>query len=214
MKLSDIVSLKGMGYSNEIPPKHLKRMKESPSMLDGFEWKQFVGQPPNANDSSKTKMELHQLAKIPMDSDFVKEMDNITNVFQSYCNTVELDFPKGLIETLLDDSRIFITRLKYLYNRPRPKQLAKHPLVNVPMKDTDMESMKTPSYPSGHSTQGFLIGRVLSDMYPTHEYNLMELARDISYSRNVARAHYPSDSKFGEKLGNEMFNYLKKMNLI
>jgi hypothetical protein len=48
-------------------------------------------------------------------------------------------------------------------------------------------------------------------MYPDHEYNLMELARDISYSRNVARAHYPSDSEFGELLGDALFKYLKKM---
>jgi len=211
MKLSDIVLLKSMGYSDEISDKHLKQMKETPSMLQGFEWKQFAGQPPHQNDSSKTKMELHQLAKIPMDNDFVNEMDNVDKVFKDYCKSVEIDFPEGLVETLLDDSRIFITRLKYLYNRPRPKQLAKHPMVNVPMKDTDLPSMKSPSYPSGHSTQGFLVGRVLSDMYPDHEYNLMELARDISYSRNVARAHYPSDSEFGELLGDEMFKYLKKM---
>jgi hypothetical protein len=42
----------------------------------------------------------------------------------------------------------------------------------------------------------------------------MSLGRDISKSRNVARAHYPSDSKFGMKLGYEMFNYLKKTNRI
>jgi len=211
MKLSDILELKSMGYSEEIDPKHLKRMKETPSMLKDFEWKQFAGQPPYGNDNSKTKMELHQLAKLPMDKSFVEEMDDVSKVFKEYCDTVDIDFPKGLVDTLLDDSRIFITRLKYLYNRPRPKQLAKHPMVNVPMKDNELDSMKTPSYPSGHSTQGVLIGLVLSDMYPDHQHNLMDLAKDISYSRNVARAHYPSDSRFGEKLGTEMFKYLKKM---
>jgi len=211
MKLSDIVQLKTMGYSEEIDPKHLKVMKQTPSMLKDFEWKQFAGQPPHGNDNSKTKMELHQLAKLPMDNPFVEEMDNISNVFKDYCNTVDIDFPKGLVDVLLDDSRIFITKLKYLYNRPRPKQLAKHPMVNVPMKDTSLDSMNTPSYPSGHSTQGMLIAMVLSDMYPDHQYNFMGLGKDISYSRNVARAHYPSDSKFGELLGEEMFKYLKKM---
>jgi acid phosphatase (class A) len=82
------------------------------------------------------------------------------------------------------------------------------------MKDNELDSMNTPSYPSGHSTQGVLIALVLSDMYCEHQYNLMELAKDISYSRNVARAHYPSDSRFGEKLGGEMFKYLKKMGRI
>ena len=158
MKLSDILELKTMGYSAEIDPKHLKVMKQTPSMLKDFEWKQFAGQPPYSNDNSKTKMELHQLAKLPMDKPFVDEMDNISNVFKDYCKTVDIDYPQGLVDTLLDDSRIFITKLKYLYNRPRPKQLAKHPMVNVPMKDNELDSMKTPSYPSGHSTQGVLIG--------------------------------------------------------
>lgn len=211
MKLTDILELKSMGYSEEIDPKHLKRMRETASMLKDFEWKQFAGQPPYSNDNSKTKMELHQLAKLPMDQPFVTEMDNISNVFKDYCKTVDIDYPQGLVDTLLDDSRIFITKLKYLYNRPRPKQLAKHPMVNVPMKDTSLDSMNTPSYPSGHSTQGMLIAMVLSDMYPDHQYNFMGLGKDISYSRNVARAHYPSDSKFGELLGEEMFKYLKKM---
>ena len=32
---------------------------------------------------------------------------------------------------------------------------------------------------------------------------------NISYSRRVARAHYKSDSKTGEDLGNSMFNFIK-----
>ena len=34
------------------------------------------------------------------------------------------------------------------------------------MEDYEMQSMKTPSYPSGHSVQGVLIAKVLSDKYP------------------------------------------------
>ena len=62
-----------------------------------------------------------------------------------------------------------------------------------------MSSMKTPSYPSGHSVQGFLIGSYLSDKYPKSRKGLMNTAKNRSYSRRVARAHYKSDSKKGEK---------------
>ena len=68
MKLSDIVQLKTMGYSEEIKSKHLKRMKQTPSMLKDFEWKQFVGQPPHCNDSSKVKIELQQLQTVFLQS--------------------------------------------------------------------------------------------------------------------------------------------------
>ena len=45
MKLSDIVNLKKMTYSDEIPNKHLQRMKQTPSLLNGFEWDMYMGQP-------------------------------------------------------------------------------------------------------------------------------------------------------------------------
>ena len=69
--------------------------------------------------------------------------------------------------------------------------------------------MKTPSYPSGHSVQGMLIGKVLSDKYPRSRKGFMATAKNISYSRRVARAHYKSDSKMGEELGNSMYKHIK-----
>jgi len=77
------------------------------------------------------------------------------------------------------------------------------------MEDVEMASMKTPSYPSGHSVQGYLIGLTLGDMYPQKRDKLMKTARDISHSRRVARAHYLSDSRFGEEIGKDMYNEIK-----
>ena len=37
----------------------------------------------------------------------------------------------------------------------------------------------------------------------------MKTAKDISDSRNSARAHYKSDSVFGKKLGLDMYNHVK-----
>ena len=215
MKLTDIYSLKKMGYTDEIKPKHLKKMKKTPSLLQDFPIKYYMGNPPSCNASSKTRIELEQLSELKQDPEFVQEMDDVDGTFKKYLNTVGLEFPDGLVEKLLNDSSILIMKLKYHYNRPRPYQLADHPCIKIDIgKEAIMDSMKTPSYPSGHSTQGILIGRVLSDMYPQHQYNLMSLGRDISKSRNIGRAHFPSDSKFGMKLGHEMFDYLKKMNRI
>ena len=69
--------------------------------------------------------------------------------------------------------------------------------------------MKTPSYPSGHSTQGYLVAEVLKDKYPNKSKQLDKKAKDISDSRNIARAHYKSDSDMGRKLGLDMAKYLK-----
>ena len=69
--------------------------------------------------------------------------------------------------------------------------------------------MNTPAYPSGHSAQGYLIGMMLSDKHPKKKKQLMQAARDISYSRNMARGHYKSDSKFGEQIGKDMYKHIK-----
>ena len=77
------------------------------------------------------------------------------------------------------------------------------------MKDIEMDSMKTPSYPSGHSVQGVLIAKMLGDKYPQAKTAFAKTGKNISYSRNVAHAHYKSDSKMGEKLGNSMYKHIK-----
>ena len=82
--------------------------------------------------------------------------------------------------------------------------------MNIKMEDYEMESMKTPSYPSGHSTQGVLIGLVLSSMYPKGSADFKKAARDISYSRNVAKAHYKSDSDFGKQIGDMLYQHIKE----
>ena len=41
-----------------------------------------------------------------------------------------------------------------------------------------------------------------------------KITKDIVYSRQMAKAHYPSDIKFGEKLAKKLFEYLKDNDLI
>ena len=77
------------------------------------------------------------------------------------------------------------------------------------MQDIELKTLKTPTYPSGHSTQAYLMGLALSDKYPNKKDKLMKAARDISYSRRVAHAHYKSDSLFGEQIGKDMYNHIK-----
>ena len=52
-----------------------------------------------------------------------------------------------------------------------------------------------------------LIGSALKMKYGKSAF--MQTAKNISYSRRVARAHYKSDSKVGEEIGNSMFKHIK-----
>ena len=70
--------------------------------------------------------------------------------------------------------------------------------------------MKTPSYPSGHSTQGYLVAEMLKVKYPEKAKELNKKAKDISDSRNIAKAHYKSDSTKGKELGLQMASFIKQ----
>ena len=111
------------------------------------------------------------------------------------------------VKSLKQFLRIKYPKLKKHFDRPRPKALAKK--MNIKIKDIEMDSMKTASYPSGHTAQGILIAKVLGDKYPKAKSAFAKTGENISYSRNVARAHYKSDSKMGEKLGNSMYKHIK-----
>ena len=151
--------------------------------------------------STTTKGEITELTKIPIREKFIKEKDDIKKSFEKIVGK------EPIVQKLINDSAPIIMKIKKHHNRPRPKVIAKK--LNTKMEDIEMASMKTPSYPSGHSTQGYLIGMALSKRYPQKRDKLMKTARDISYSRRVARAHYKSDSLFGEQIGKDMYKHIK-----
>ena len=170
-------------------------------LLKDFNIKKYLDKKPPSDNSTTTKGEIIELTKIPIRENFIKEKDDIKKSFGKIVKEDEL------VQKLIKESAPIIIKIKKHYNRPRPKVIAKK--IKTKMEDVEMASMKTPSYPSGHSAQGYLIGLTLSKMYPQKRDKLMKTARDISYSRRVARAHYLSDSRFGEEIGKDMYNEIK-----
>ena len=170
-------------------------------MLKDFDIQKYLNKKPPSDNSNTTKQEILELTKIPIRKRFVKEMDDGKKVME---NIVGND---PLIGKLINESRPIIDKIKEHHDRPRPKVLAKK--MGIKMQDIELKTMKTPSYPSGHSTQAYLMGLALSDKYPNKKDKLMKAARDISYSRRVAHAHYKSDSLFGEQIGKDMYNHIK-----
>lgn len=170
-------------------------------LLKDFNIKKYLDKKPPSNNSFTTMQEVKELNNTPINKNFVKQKDNIKKAF-----TKIVDEGK-FIQKLIDESAPLILKIKKHHDRPRPKKLAKK--IGIKMEDVEMESMKTPSYPSGHSAQGILVGMALSDKYPSKKTKLMKIAKDISKSRNIAHAHYKSDSKFGEQIGKDMYNHIK-----
>ena len=171
-------------------------------MLKDFDISSFKKQKPPSNNSFDTAQEIKALKKIPLRKDFVKKYDDIEAAFKKTAEEQGVeDYDKSIAKKLIKESAPVIMKLKKYHNRPRPYELDKN------LTAFKMKSMETPSYPSGHSVQGVLIGSVLKMKYGKSAF--MQTAKNISHSRRVARAHYESDSKNGEQIGNSMFKHIK-----
>ena len=172
-------------------------------MLKDFNISSFKKMKPPSDNSFDTDQEIKALKKIPLRKEFVKKYDNIEKAFEQTAkdNNVK-DYDKKIAAKLIKDSAPVILELKKHHNRPRPYELDKS------LKAIKMKSMNTASYPSGHSAQGMLIASVLKDKYGKSSA-FMQTAKNISDSRNMAHAHYLSDSKNGTELGKQMYKYIK-----
>jgi hypothetical protein len=173
-------------------------------MFKNFNTEPFKKKKPPSDGGYTTHTELNELRKIPLRKDFVEKYDDIEVAFKQTAKREGIkDYDKGIAAKLIKESVPTILELKKHHNRKRPYELDKK------LKAVVLKSMKTASYPSGHSVQGVLIAKVLGDKYPKAKSAFTKTGEDISYSRRVAHAHYKSDSKMGEELGNAMYKHIK-----
>ena len=205
----NISNIKNTVYTTDsMKEKHAQRIEyvKTKGLLKDFNMSKYFTKNPPKNASIQVYNELQYLKDLPEDDSFVEKHDDIEKVFEEICIEHNVTFPKDLVKELLKSCSML--ELKYHYNRPRPFQLAKY--YNIKLGEYVMESMKTPSYPSGHSAQGILVGKVLQTKLSINTDAFLEAGKRISYSRNLGRAHYPSDSRMGEDIGNAMYNHIKQ----
>jgi membrane-associated phospholipid phosphatase len=92
--------------------------------------------------------------------------------------------------------------------RPRPSHICPALLPPVPVPGH-------PAYPSGHSTEAYLIAAVLNDVLSkapqksAMKIDLEALAWRIARNREIAGLHYPSDSLAGKQLAADILPYLQ-----
>ena len=200
-----VESLKDMVFSKTIKPRHKKLMSKKTTMFNDN--LKLTMTPPPTNDSQKTKAELHYLLAYNegvIDNKFVEEYDDIIEPFMLELKKSDVSVSENDLQEIIDESVKFIMKVKYKYNRPRPYQIAEHYNIED-FKIHKLDTAQTPSYPSGHALQGRLIALMLSEKDPYNENQYMEISKNISESRIMARAHYPSDKEYGEKLADELF---------
>ena len=212
IKLKDIIteSLKNMVFSKTIKPRHKKRMNQKVTLFPNNP--KLTIKPPPPNESNKTRSEIFYLLSYNdrvIDNEMVQAYDDIVKAFMPVIQKNGLQVTEEKLTDIYTQASKFITKLKYKFNRPRPYQIAKH----YGIKDFEihkLDSAQSPSYPSGHAVQGRVIARYLAGLDPKNKNDYMLVGHNISESRIMARAHYETDREYGDLLGDELYEVMKK----
>ena len=206
IKLKELLTLRGMVYSEEIKPKHKKKIDMKTSL-----WDENIILPrviPPENDSSLTLKEIKYLAEIKPNEDVAEKGDDVLENFMDLIEKHEVNVSREFIDRIIKESAKFIMDLKYKFNRPRPFQIAE--FYHIDLNGTQLDSMKTPSFPSGHAVQGYLIGEYLASVDNLNGYIYRDKAEEIAESRIIAKAHYPSDKAYGKTIAKSLFRGMRK----
>ncbi len=157
------------------------------------------GYPNNSSDA--TKEELNQvvdyLKELKADSDWMKRYVMYDRAMIRYFKEALSDEEEtrarisALVDSVIADSSPLLLKLKYHFNRPRPRQLADaHKLKLFPYNSI---SDNTPSFPSGHAFQAKLLFEVIGNTFPSSYPSMEKLFQDICYSRVFMGLNYQSD---------------------
>lgn len=166
------------------------------------------------NDSELVKDELNEIVDClatmaqPENQSFLKRYQSydrnliqaLTGIFKEKNIDVE-----ELCTDIVEDIQGLIYKLKYYYQRPRPKQIAQYYKLKLfPYKSFSAHS---PSFPSGHCLQAVVLLNVIGNKNPTEYPFCKELIEDISYSRVYLGHHFSSDSEGAKELGKEILKH-------
>jgi|TARA_B100000768_G_scaffold175643_1_gene187328 acid phosphatase (class A) len=193
--------------------KHLKKLtSEDPLVIFSCKTEDApLTLPPN-NSSEETRLEMLELKNLqtqhPEPAKLEKDYDDdFLWAFKKICKDNNLEFDKKFMKALIKEAGYIIIKLKYKFNRPRPFQLAK--AHGLDLIKYDSETAKTPSYPSGHTTQGRILAMYLSKLYPEFQEQFEIVSDTISMSRMVGCHHFPSDVAYGNQIATWMVSNIK-----
>ena len=163
----------------------------------------------------------------PPPADSVEELQYVINQYYNRYNPEELQhfldvgmellFDKVLIDNGYPSQKKYIKKQKKknkdivhyykdFFNRKRPWELAQDLGIDWKGDDSEMGTVDSPSYPSGHTTQAYYIAHVLSEKYPELRDEIFEIANMVSESRIDRGVHFPSDCEAGKILAQKIFD--------
>ena len=171
-----------------------------PSMFDA----RTVLHAPPANESAQTKAELaelHRIQAVRTKAQFEKAKTDgedetvflFHTVFGDSFTAEKLPVTAAFFKKVGNDEGIHATIAKNEWKRPRPFR------VDSTIKPCGPG--KSPAYPSGHATRGYLLGVVLGATVPEKRDAILDRSADYAHSRLLCGVHYRSDVEAGKLVG-------------
>lgn len=129
-------------------------------------------------------------------------------LFQVYLESQGKSYNVNYYLLLMKSLKPVIMKLKKYYNRQRPNELAKK--MGISFSGDYLNSAQSPSYPSGHTVQAYVVACFLNDQFPEHEENLFKIAEIISQSRIDRGVHFPTDIEYGIEVAFSIYSQIKE----
>ena len=198
-----------LAHTKPLSNTRLKQLTRNFSTFEDIDLDRWQGYPPPRNSSQVTKNEILHLVSLSQfrdqsEKDMVMHDKKIITAFRVYLDKHELEVDLEKVDDLLKQSNPILLSLKRFYKRPRPYTLAKK--LGLELSFFPLKTAETPSYPSGHATQGRLAAKLIADEVPfEHRRNLLDIGERIGHTRQIAGAHFASDTEFGHRLGDELY---------
>jgi acid phosphatase (class A) len=174
-------------------------------------WKIWTSSVPPDQNSEEVKKDLESLVMLgnsltEEEKEFIADSEkDMLDVFEKFLKLNGVDqIKKEDLEKITDELDPITFILKYIFNYPRPLQLAL--AYNIPLYPQQPTNACSPAYPSGHSIDAFVIAGLLSKKYPQLSKDISSLAERMSKSRNQGGIHFSFDSAFGKKIAEDILS--------
>jgi acid phosphatase (class A) len=148
-------------------------------------------QSPPAADSQAQKDDLKAVLDAQKADNIVTLFAFVSDVLGPNFNKEKLVVATPFFERVFADQIEACLEVKEHFNRKRPFVI--DPGINPVVKQAD-----NPSYPSGHSTTGYVYTVILSMIVPEKAQALFDRAAIYGRNRVIAGVHFPTDVEAGK----------------
>jgi len=188
------------------------KVEEKPVENYKGDYKELRIEEPTENTSSKTREELKSMqglmkGRTPEIEQSVKNHDEkVAYAVEQVLKKNNLEYKESTVKKIATVGSGIVRYYKNKFQRIRPYHLSDAMNLKFDHMKLISNSMKTPSYPSGHSLQSRLLAEFYAKKYPEHKDELIKKADECGLGRVYAGWHYPSDHTESVKIAKKLIN--------